>query len=122
MTMRPKRAATIGFLLAGTVAFLPGCFHAAKQQPSVVTVQPDVREAAIGLARQVYQAKKAEGVDFSSGPCLTDALLEGWVVDVAHNPRQDIDDLPENQCANFRNGTAKHFVELDTEGNLIRAQ
>ncbi len=55
------------------------------------------------------------------GPCLSNNIEHGWVCDVAHNPREEIDNFPENQCEAFRNGTAKHFVELDTECNLIRA-
>jgi hypothetical protein len=61
-------------------------------------------------------------MDFSCGPCLSDALMPDWVLDVAHNPRQAMDDLPSNQCPSFREGRAKHFVELDLEGNLIRAK
>jgi hypothetical protein len=42
--------------------------------------------------------------------------------DIAHYPRLAIDDDPANQCAAYRDGTTHHFVELDPEGNLIRAE
>jgi hypothetical protein len=41
-------------------------------------------------------------------------------VDIAHDPRQDVDDDPANQCQRYREGEASHFVELDPSGELIR--
>lgn len=79
-------------------------------------------DTAINQAGLLYNLSKQQGVDLSSGPCLSNALLPGWVLDIAHNPRQEIDDLPQNQCPAFREGNAQHFVELDSEGNLIRAK
>ncbi len=79
-------------------------------------------DTAINQAKHLYRQEKELGRDLSSGPCLSDALLPGWVVDIAHSPRLPIDDLPGNQCPAFREGRAKHFVELDLEGNLIRAR
>jgi len=77
-------------------------------------------QGIVDLAKKLYQEDKAKGLDFSNGPCLTNKLVDDWVVDVAHNPRQPIDNLPENQCADFRQGKAHHFVELDPNGELIR--
>lgn len=79
-------------------------------------------ETAVNQARFLYSQKKERGEDFSNGPCLSNALLPNWVVDIAHNPRLPIDDLPENQCPAYIEGRAQHFVELDLEGNLIRAR
>ncbi|MGA7670657.1 MAG: hypothetical protein WBW04_09565 [Nitrolancea sp.] len=82
------------------------------------------RQQAIAAAQQVYQQSKAQGTDFSSGPCIAEQLptLPDWSVDVAHNPRKPIDDQPSNQCQDYRQGKTRHFVELDPDGNLIRAQ
>lgn len=80
------------------------------------TADPDL---AVTKAKEAYRAKVAEEVDLSSGPCIVEDLMPGWVADVAHNPRQPMDDLPENQCAAFREGRAKHFVELDLSGEVI---
>ncbi len=68
------------------------------------------------------EQKLNEGQNLSSGPCLSNPLPESsdWVCDVAHNPRSQIDNLPENQCNAFGK-TAKHFVEMDENCNLIRA-
>ncbi|MGH2996310.1 MAG: hypothetical protein ACRDM9_08345, partial [Gaiellaceae bacterium] len=78
-------------------------------------------DRAVAAAKEAYAEAKAEGVDFANGPCLG-AIMENWVADVAHDPRQDVDDEPENQCEAFRSGEADHFVELDLDGNLIRAE
>jgi len=80
------------------------------------------RKEAIARAMELYRQLRAQGVDFSHGPCLSEEVVPGWCVDIVHNPRQPVDDLPENQCASFREGRVRHFVELDPEGNLIRAR
>jgi hypothetical protein len=79
------------------------------------------REEAIRRAKELFQQKKAEGMDFSNGPCLSEEIAQDWCADVAHNPRQPVDNLPENQCRSYREGRVHHFVELDPNGNLIRA-
>ena len=48
--------------------------------------------------------------------------MPDWVADIAHDPRGDVDDEPENQCRRYRDGEASHFVELTPEGELIRAE
>jgi cobalamin biosynthesis Mg chelatase CobN len=77
-------------------------------------------DETIALARRAYAKAKARGVEMSRGPCLR-VIKEGWVADVAHDPRREVDDRPENQCAAYREGDADHFVELDPKGNLIRS-
>lgn len=82
------------------------------------------REAAIAAAGNVYAEAVDSGLDLANGPCLADPLpaFPDWVVDVAHDPRQAVDGAPANQCSSYRSGSARHFVELDPAGNLIRAQ
>jgi hypothetical protein len=80
----------------------------------------DADEQTIALAKQAYEQAKAEGVDMANGPCLG-VIKPGWVADVAHDPREDVDDEPENQCPEYRSGEADHFVELDPDGNFIRS-
>src|SRR5258708_30905708 len=84
-------------------------------------VHPEV-DRVLNQAKVVYKQAKDLGTDFSSGPCLTNALSPDWVLDIAHNPRQEVDNLPQNQCSAFREGKAHHFVELDPQGNLIRVK
>ncbi|MDP3974185.1 MAG: hypothetical protein Q8P92_05140 [Candidatus Daviesbacteria bacterium] len=85
-------------------------------------ITKDEISTAVNQARYLYQLRKEEGLNFSEGPCLTNALMPDWVVDMVHEPRQDIDDLDQNQCAAFREGRAEHFVELDLNGNLVRVR
>jgi hypothetical protein len=80
----------------------------------------DASEETIARAKEAYAAAKARGVDMSRGPCLG-VIESGWVADVAHDPRQDVDDEPENQCPEYRSGEADHFVELNPEGEFIRS-
>ncbi len=79
-------------------------------------------DLAVNQARAVFQEKKDLGYDLTSGPCLTNDLLPDWVADLVHSPREKIDDLTQNQCQAFLEGRAKHFVELDLNGNLVRVR
>ena len=84
----------------------------------------DTRDRAVNDAMAAYRQAKVDGTDLSRGPCIAEQLpgLPDWVADVAHNPRQPVDDQPANQCKRYSDGQAHHFVELDTAGDLIRAQ
>lgn len=101
---------------------LASAFIALSQQPDSTTVKKNETEKAINQAKYVYQFEKERNRDFSAGSCLSNALMPGWVLDIAHNPREPVDELLENQCAAYVQGSAQHFVELDTQGNLIKAQ
>jgi hypothetical protein len=92
-----------------SAALLTGCGDGAEAD-----------QETIALAKQAYREARERGVDMSRGPCLG-VIKEGWVADVAHDPRQDVDDEPANQCEAYRSGEADHFVELDPEGEFIRS-
>lgn len=81
----------------------------------------NAREEAIRKAKELFEQKRREGMDFSRGPCLSEEIVPDWCVDVAHSPREPIDNDPSNQCRSFREGRVHHFVELDLDGNVIRA-
>lgn len=85
--------------------------------------QPE-RAQAVGQAQVAFQKAQQSGKDLSSGPCISESLpgLSDWVADIAHDPRQPVDDQPQNQCQRFRDGDAHHFVELTPTGQLIRAE
>ena len=85
---------------------------------------PSETDKAVDAAKQAFDEAEAKGVDLSDGPCIAERLpgIDGWVADVAHDPRADVDDDPANQCQRYREGEASHFVELTPEGELIRAQ
>ncbi len=80
------------------------------------------RERAVALAEALYAQKKADGMDFTAGPCLAEELMAGWAADIVHSPRTPADDLPENQCQSYRAGRVFRLVELDPDGNVVRAQ
>jgi len=79
------------------------------------------KDLAIAKAKELWRAKFLEGEDLSDGPCISNEVIPDWVADIAHEPRETVDELPQNQCTAFRDGTAQHFVELDPNGNVIRA-
>lgn len=87
-------------------------------------VSHDERSRAIGAAQQAYQQAVTRGDDLETGPCIAETLpdLADWVADIAHDPREDVDDDPANQCERYRQGDASHFVELNPDGELIRAE
>lgn len=60
-------------------------------------------------------------INLTNGPCLGKAD-EDTVVDIAHNPRQAVDDAQTNQCSDFRQGKAHYYIELDSDGEIIRIQ
>ncbi|MCR4325144.1 MAG: hypothetical protein NUV69_05690 [Candidatus Curtissbacteria bacterium] len=90
-----------------------------SQQEQSPNTQIASQDEALKNALNLYAQKKEAGVDFSNGPCLG-IIAEGWVLDIAHNPRQKLDDREENQCKDFLEGSATHFIELDPEGKLLK--
>ena len=82
------------------------------------------RDKAVDEAQAAFHQVQASGQDLSAGPCISESLpgVSDWVADVAHDPRQPIDDEPGNQCQRYRSGEAHHFVELGLDGRLIRAE
>ena len=105
---------------------LTACSKKAEVSQNPITAQNNLitsnvtSDIAFKNALNLYSQKKTEGVDLTNGPCLGNVAPD-WVADIAHNPRQSIDDKEENQCADFKNGLAHHFIELDPEGKLIRS-
>jgi hypothetical protein len=100
-----------------SVALLAGCGDDDELSESE-------RDRAVAGAMRAYERAAATGLDLDRGPCIAETLpgLRDWVVDIAHDPRTEIDDDPANQCRRYREGEASHFVELDPGGRLIRAE
>jgi len=122
-------AAIILVVLSGVIVFLRGqedtwikdsrgvwAKHGnPKNTPQDAIEQQDLIQKAKALFNEI----KNNGADLTAGPCLG-KINNDWVVDVVHNPRQAIDNLPENQCADYREGKVKHFIELDLNGEVVR--
>jgi hypothetical protein len=77
--------------------------------------------AAFECIQACYVAKQTKSLQ--EGPCLLDPIPKypGWVCDVAHSPRQSVDDNASNQCAGYGK-SASHFVEVTPDCKLIRAR
>jgi hypothetical protein len=112
---RVLAAARVLGLAALCVGVLAGCLGEDRASNAE-------KERAVTAALRAYADAKARGTDFSNGPCIAEEVVEDWSVDIAHDPRQPIDDEPENQCQAYRKGDTHHFVELDPEGNVLRVK
>lgn len=95
------------------MGFFSGSRPAVEQTGEGQALNP--REACETLC----QAKLAEGLNLSNGPCLSNNLTADWVCDVAHSPREPVDDDTTNQCSEYGK-TAHHFVEVDPQCRFIR--
>ena len=99
------------------VLFLALLISGCVQQEKIST-EDEAKAKCISLCEQA-------NFDLSNGPCLSDDNpewdVEDWVCDVAHWPREDVDNKPENQCKVYREGKAKHFVEVNPNCEFIRS-
>jgi hypothetical protein len=125
--------AIIAFLILFTLFFLAKQQKVANAPAETETTRPQSvrqageteinlkdREEPFKRALQLVIEKKEAGTDFTNGPCLG-SIGDGWVVDIVNDPRTAVDDKPQNQCADLKNGKATHFFEFSTEGKLLRA-
>ena len=82
--------------------------------------QADRALAIIKCKNLCQEQNSTDGGDFEKGPCLSNAVVPDWVCDIAHSPRQEVDNDPANQCSAFRQGKAHHFVELNGNCETIK--
>lgn len=88
-----------------------------RTTPAVVVEQ----QIMLLAAQALYQEANGSNQNLAYGPCLG-LIGDDWVVDIAHDPRIELDELVNNQCPELRDGTANHFVELNPDGNLIHIE
>lgn len=86
------------------VLLLTGCVTVLTPQEAITKCITSCKEQTVQLDSQ----------------CIGE-LDAAWVCDVAHNPRTAADNLAENQCASYRDGSHKRFVEVTPSCQLIRA-
>ena len=85
--------------------------------PSLTPDYVKEQKEAINCSFSLYETNKQKGMNFSS-QCL--GSCGNYAVDIVHGPRIDIDNLPENQCEDYKNGKISHFIELDKDRNIVR--
>ncbi len=109
-------------LVVSAIIILPNLHHNPYDQTgdSYKFGQTPEIDQALKKAQALFVEQKKAGIDFSKGPCLTNDLEPNWVADLVHNPRQLVDDLPGNECPAYIEGRARHFIELDINGKLVR--
>ena len=100
---------------------LPGMDEQTPYEPLPSEDPLAYKEIAINECIDECKQALREGVDLNNGPCLRNEFIDEWVCDVAHNPRQDVDNDPANQCPAYMAAEAHHFVEVGPECELIRS-
>ena len=86
--------------------------------------EPSDEERAKQICIEACELALGRGQDLDVGPCLLNPIEEvpDWVCDVAHDPRNPVDNDPANQCSSYRNKFANHFVEVKSNCEFIRAR
>lgn len=100
------------FCLVVLIIILLGIFYFNLRKNNIDNIEKIKK-----CAKNLYEEKKKEGINFSS-QCLGTCF--DYAVDVVHVPRSEEDNLPENQCKDYREGKVKHFIELDKDGRIVR--
>ena len=95
-------------ILLLAIVLVLGCTSSSQEK----SAKQIAEENCIALCKQA--------TNLSNGPCLSNEIAPNWVCDVAHSPRETVDNLPENQCTAFGK-TAHHFVEVDESCDIIKS-
>lgn len=116
-------ALIIPLLGAGCLDRLTGTVRNVENKGRDVVTDAVRDRAQIACIKACKEFEKFFPEDLARGKCIDGAIQEGWACDAVHTPRDPaIDDLAENQCETFRNGTVNHFVEVDQDCGLVRSQ
>ena len=112
----------LGFMLfLALLASVAGCTTQPGGPVQNVSQVPDYVQMCLDSCNNTKNAGDTAALEL--GYCLLDRIpIEpDWACDVAHSPRQDVDDSPNNQCQSYLRGETHHFVEVSPECKLIRA-
>ncbi len=121
--MKLSKEATISIIVALTVLLFISIYFFIS--PSLVSKEEQAKYLCIQLCLEALN----RGENLESGPCLSDNNpkwnVAGWVCDVAHWPRTNVDDMPENQCNEWLKAIEEnreiHFVEVTPNCEFIQA-
>lgn len=124
----PKQIIILIFFLCGLI--LSGCQRAVPLQTDTnvnnkllpTEGRPPIDSPKDDCISRCLSAKE-QNYPLENGPCLGDPMEDNpdWVCDIAHSPRQAVDNDPANQCSAFPEGKASHFIEVDTNCQFIKA-
>ena len=117
--------------IVGLALVITGCAKKTVQDAVDATTGLDAAETKFEVVNpQIAQTQCLElcrgaireGIELGAGPCIGNPIpaIDDWVCDIAHNPRQDVDNKSENQCSAYASGQAKHFIEVDENCNVIK--
>lgn len=97
-------------------ALLLAAFGCATQE------RPPEAAGVSGICISECQRQMLSGRNLTAGPCLLNPVADypDWVCDVAHSPREAVDDLPINRCSAFALGAARHFIEVTPDCRPMR--
>lgn len=115
-------------LLVFCFFIISGCQNVAKSLTNIGDIvsgkiqleQKKQVDKTLAIIKCQELCQTGNGFDLNTGECLSNKIIPDWVCDMAHSPRQEVDDDPANQCSAFREGEAHHFVELDGNCNIIK--
>lgn len=124
------------FGISALVILLVGCSPKVSQEikatvnaaTGIGAIEAKLEKVDPALAKvqciTLCQQQLAAEADLTAGPCLGNPTpgYPDWVCDVAHSPRTAVDNDAANQCVAYREGWAKHFVEVDGNCNVIRVE
>lgn len=107
------------FLLSGCSPLLE--FNEGISQEFVVSF--DNEEIVKNEAKALLEQRRHDFTDYewAQGPCLG-MINDEWVVDISHNPRIPEDDREENQCQEYYDGIATHFIEIAPDGQILKVE
>ncbi len=105
-------------ILVISILLLSGCISETKQTRAGQVAKSNINEIVSKCVALCMKEKMNRSLE--NGPCLSNDIAPGWVCDVAHWPRQAVDNNPENQCPAYGK-TAFAFVEVDPDCRPIRA-
>ena len=87
--------------------------------PSIIPDYVSQQQEALLCANRLFSQERARNVSLNS-QCLGEC--DGYAVDIVHNPRTEVDDLQYNQCSDYLTGILTNFIEIDTNGNIVRVK
>ena len=105
------------------VLSLPGCLILDFNEQFAEDLVPDINqtnEIVKNEAMALFHEKKSsfDEEEWEKGPCLG-FVNDDWVADVVHQPMGEVDWDLRNQCTQYYDGDASHYVLLDFDGGVV---